>query len=88
VVVPEDYIQAKQIKDRLEAETKLTGDALRSMSGNTPTGLTPDHVKSTPEWQKAKREFDAAFSVLRKFNEVYVRRFKREIDKDRISRRR
>jgi hypothetical protein len=33
-----------------------------------PTGMTPDDVKATPEWQEAKRNYNQAFEKLREFN--------------------
>ena len=53
--------------------TELAGDAPRIM------GLTPDHVKANPDWQRAKAAADRAFQSLRQFNGVYVRQFKREL---------
>lgn len=47
--------EAKAHKAELEATAKATSDALRSFPGAGPMGLVPDHVRSTAEWQAAKR---------------------------------
>lgn len=79
ISVPTDYDQAKRVRDQLEEEVKATGSALTALSGGGRMNMTPDHVRKTPEWQKAKREADAAFAALRAFNTVFVRRFESEI---------
>jgi len=82
-VVPTDYQEAKARRDQLEAEYERLGRALKALSGGGLMGMTPEHVRTTPEWKKAKREADAAFAALQAFNTVYVHRFKREIAQDR-----
>lgn len=37
-----------------------------------PMGLTPDTVKSTPEYRAAKQEYARAFEALRAFNTRHV----------------
>lgn len=54
--------------DRVFAEYIRTGRALRLLSGGASMGLTPDHVKATPEWQAAKQAYEAAFAKLRSYN--------------------
>jgi len=41
-------------------------------------GLTPDHVKATPQWQSDKRAFENAMKTLREFNSVMLRKYKKE----------
>jgi acetyl/propionyl-CoA carboxylase alpha subunit len=84
--VPTDYAEAKQRSDELEAEYLRTGRALKALSGGGPMGMTPAEVRATSEWKAAKREADAALAAFRNFNEVYVHRFKREIQQDRRDR--
>lgn len=38
-----------------------------------PMGLTPDDVKASPEWRKAKARYDRAFANLRAFNAAMVK---------------
>lgn len=78
-----DYAQAKKLRDQLEAECDRAGRALKALSGGGPMNMTPEAVRDTPEWQKAKRESDTAFRALRNFNTVFTRRFRREIAQDR-----
>jgi hypothetical protein len=85
--VPTDYVEAKKVRDQLNAEVDETGAALKALSGGGLMNLTPDHVRKTPEWQKAKRQADAAFAGLQAFNTIFVRRFKKELAADRASRR-
>jgi acetyl/propionyl-CoA carboxylase alpha subunit len=81
--VPEDYAAAKKQRDELEEEANRAGRALKSLSGGGSMGKTPDSVRATPAWKKAKCESDAAFKELQDFNECYVKRFKQEIQQDR-----
>lgn len=77
------FAKAKERAAQLEAEYEHAGRALKALSGGGPMNMTPDRVRATPEWKKAKHEADAAFAALRSFNAVYVRRFKREIAQER-----
>lgn len=80
------FAEAKVIRDRLEAAVTSTNAMLRAF----PTGqmgLTPDHIKSSPEFQSALTAFDLAFQRLRTFNFHFVRTFRREIKAARLSRR-
>lgn len=81
------YTEAKALRDRLEAKEKEAGRKLRELSGGGPMGLTPDAIRATPAWQKARREYNAAFAELRSFNQDYTRRFKQEIASERREKR-
>lgn len=86
--VPESYTEAKKLSDKLYENVRQTEKALKEVSGEKGKfNLTPDHVRNTPEWKKAKRDYDTAFKALQDFNTVYTRRFKKEIQKDREGRR-
>ena len=78
-----DYTRAKEHRDKLEAEHERTSRALKALSGGGLMNMTPEHVRASPEWKKAKHEADAAFSALRAFNTVFVRRFRRELAQER-----
>ena len=41
-------------------------------------GLTPDHIKATPQWQAEKRAFENAMRNLREFNAAMLRKYKKE----------
>jgi hypothetical protein len=50
-------------------------------------GLTPDHVRATPEWRAAKARSKAAFAALQAFNIVFTRMFAKELRAQRAARR-
>ena len=77
------YLEAKAHRDALQATVQATSDALRSRSGGGPMGMTPGHVRSTPEWQTARRAYDLAFQRLRNFNEHFVKQYAKEIRAER-----
>jgi len=54
----------------LEAEHKAAGAALRAIPGigSGRMGLTPDHVKASPDYRAARAAYDRAFAALRRFN--------------------
>jgi len=85
-----NYHLAKIAKNQLELETKAAGDRLKSVAGvgTGPMGLTPDHVKASPEYQEAKTAFDQAFARQREFNEKFLRQFKVEVQQERRQRQR
>ena len=75
------YEISKVVKQQLEAETQAAIDKLNAIRGNErgPMGLTPDHIKFSPEYQQANAEFEKAFQVQRKFNAKFSRQYKNEI---------
>lgn len=80
-----NYIEAKQIADRLNAESSALGAVLESFPRNA-VGLVSDEVRVTPEYQQAKAAFDRSFARLRAFNAVFVKQYKRERAADRAAR--
>lgn len=62
----------------LEADVALTGEALKSFP-RLPNGLVPDEVRSTSQYREAKSKFDAAFTRLRNFNQVFVKEFSKDL---------
>ena len=80
------YHVAKSVKAGIEADVEKAGDALEKFPRG-PTGLTPDHVKFSPEYRAAKSTFDTHFNRLRNFNKTFVKTFKKEITADRRQRR-
>ena len=43
-----------------------------------PFGTTPDHIKASPEYKKAKSEYESAFQGLRAINSVLTSKFKKQ----------
>lgn len=72
----------------LQADYKATCEALKKWdSERLPNGLTPDRVRALPDWQAAKRANVIAFEALRKFNGLYVGKFKKELRQEREAKR-
>ena len=84
-IIITSYVQAREIADTAERAQKEAGALLRSFP-RLANGLTPDHVRATPEWQTAKRKADAAFAALRSINQIIMRHYKREYMADRAAR--
>jgi len=74
------FLKAKGQADALEEKSKLAGAVLKKFPSG-PMGLTPDSVRTSPEFRKAKADFDSAFSALRKFNQYFVKEFSKEYRK-------
>lgn len=54
----------------IEARVRAASNELGAIAGvgMGEMGLTPDHVKQSPEYQEAKRRYRMAFEALREFN--------------------
>ena len=75
-----NYIDAKHIKAQAEAAERTAAEKLRSAKGteNGPMGMTPDHVKANPEFQKAWAQHAAAFRAMQQVNQWFTKHFKKE----------
>ena len=80
-----NYQDAKVRKQELDEINNEHSDKLNTFEENS-MGLTPDHIRETPEYQKAKQDFDRSFAELRNFNGWFVKTFKKEIQSDRRDR--
>ena len=82
------YTIQKQVKQSLENDVEQAEKDLQEFDkyGKGPMGLTPDHVRAMPEYKKAKADFDKAFTIMQKFNQQFVKQFKKEIAKERRER--
>ena len=69
--------QFKQIQNLLWEDYKAAAKAMHNYPSNE-NGLTPDHIKSSPEWQKAKQEVSDAFAALRRFNGRWAKKLNKE----------
>ena len=72
---------AQMLNDAVSSASSILNNFPRSESG-----LTPDSVRQTAEWQSAKRNYDLAVSNLRNFNASYVKKYKKELTKERKER--
>ena len=80
-----NYEEAKLRKQELEEKNNEHSVRLNTFEKNS-LGMTPDHIRELPEYQKAKQDFDRSFAELRNFNGQYVKMFKKEIQADRRKR--
>lgn len=73
----------------LQMRLELASESLRGIDGigSGLFGLTPDHVKQSPEFRRANGEYQAAFKALRELNGRNVKRFKAELARERQERR-
>ena len=63
------------VQSDLETAYRKACDNLKAVPGiaSGSMGLTPDHVKQSPEYRKAKYNADCAFLALRRFNSQYAK---------------
>ena len=80
------FAVATATADRLTAEVSRLGTALDAFPRG-PMGLTPDAVRTSPEYRAAKTAFDAANARSRNFNGIFIKEFAPELrDQRRIRR--
>lgn len=85
----EAYESALEYKHRLESDEAAASRLLKSVPGvgslvsKGIAGLTPDHVKASPMYRAAKKEYAAAFNALREYNGAFVKIFKHEYQAER-----
>lgn len=71
------------------AKAQVINDAVDAASAalqlfpRGPLGLTPDDVKSTPEWRAAYHQYNHVSQISRKFNGPYFKRFADELRHER-----
>lgn len=69
------YLSAIQF---FEHRVKSASLILREVCGDTQGGLTPDHIKKSDDYKKAKRYYDATLKSLQLFNKNVPDRFKKK----------
>ena len=72
---------ALKYQDSLNAALDSAGSALDKYAKGGTFGLTPDHIKATPQWQADRLAFDTSMRNLREFNTVFLRNYKKEYRK-------
>lgn len=82
-----DYETAKAHKIELEEAVKKASALVSAIPGvgGGPMGLTPDRVKFSPEFIRAKEEYSKAFKTLQIFNLFFTRNFKTQYTAERNS---
>ena len=71
------YDEYKTQKELLYKVMDNASDKLKSITGETNGGLTPDFIKESSEYKQAKREFNIAFENVRRFNKSSPEEFMR-----------
>lgn len=86
----EAYEIAIERKHQLEAIESECSKLLKSIPGvgsviskGVKNGLTPDHVKATPQYKSAKKQLDSAFKALREYNGGFCKLFAHEYQAER-----
>lgn len=80
------YRTARDILERNHREASARLNAIPGI-GSGVMGLTPSHVKASPEFQAAHGAYMQAHKALAELNRVNVPRFKRELAREREERR-
>lgn len=79
------YSEAKALSDRLNAHASEAGAVLKAFP-RLPSGLVPDAIRLSAEYQLAKAAYDRAFAKLRAFNASFTRQYAAELRADRRAR--
>jgi len=84
-----EFLSAKAERDALDAEVLRAAKALDAIPGvgSLLSGLTPDAVKFSPEYRRARATYDQALSELRAFNGVFTKTFRKDLQLERLERR-
>lgn len=80
------YRVARDLLDRNHREASAALNAVPGI-GSGVMGLTPAHVKASPEYQAAHGAYVQAHKALAELNRINVPRFKLEIARERQERR-
>jgi len=77
----ENYQEYKKIKGEIDAVLDTLHDRLNSFPKSSLGGVT-DEVRKTPEYIETKRQWNKYWSLLRSINQIGVKKFKKEIQKE------
>lgn len=72
-----DYERSKKTKGELEAKASAANEVLQQFPKGA-MGLTPDHVRASPEFQAASRAYETAAKESRDHNGHHFKKFKKE----------
>ncbi len=78
------FEDAKAEQAVINREVDAASDALQTFPRG-PTGLPPEAVRVTPEYQAANARFKKAFARLRAFNGPFVKKFAKELRAERAA---
>lgn len=80
------YRTARDILDRNASDASARLNAIPGI-GSGVMGLTPSHVKASPEFQQAHGAYMQAHKALAELNRINLPRFKLELARERQERR-
>lgn len=81
------FAVARAAHEQLTAAHDAASAQMRQYPNDGPMGLTPSHIKSTPEWQRDYAAYQMAMNALRDFNATYTRMYKAELARERAKKR-
>lgn len=79
------FDEARAESALIEKEVDAASDALRAFPRGS-MGLTPDAIKSTPEYRAANARYQRAFAKQRAFNTTFTKKFAKELRAERDKR--
>ncbi|MCW1985621.1 UNVERIFIED_ORG: O-acetyl-ADP-ribose deacetylase (regulator of RNase III) [Sphingomonas sp. R1F5B] len=83
------FLAYRAAREALTARVREEAARMKAIPGGGTGlfGLTPDHIKATPEWRQAYHAYWQAHRALADLNGRNVKRFKREIAQEQRERR-
>jgi hypothetical protein len=81
------YVMHKEHNEKLTAINDEHSRILDQYPKDGPMGMTPDHVRTSPEYRADKANFNRSFAALRDHNGFMVKNFKAELKAERDARR-
>ncbi|MEJ7804362.1 MAG: hypothetical protein WKG03_00355 [Telluria sp.] len=76
------YPEAKAIQEAASAECQIAGAALAAIEGVAPGSLVPIEVRMSPEYNRAKQEFDCAFKHMEEISQWFTKEYEAEYEAD------
>lgn len=74
-----DDFNEKGMKTQLNEINQAHSDKLNEFNQyRNEMGLVPDYIRNSPEYQKAKNEYNQSFQQLRNFNGWFVKEFRKK----------
>lgn len=81
------YVLHRDHNATLTALNEEHSRTLDAFPKDGPMGMTPEHVRTSPEYRAAKANFNRSFSALRDHNGFMLKHFKSEMKTERDARR-
>lgn len=87
--LPDTFSEAKKVADALWKESEDASKALNAFTSKHPKGpmgLTPDNVRALPEFKKLKQAYDQAHKRLGEYNQQYMKKYAKDVRREREAR--